>query len=247
MNIETYTPIDCRTWDFSGNGNNVKDLLTTFDPALWKLFEIARPDNDTRGDPGHMENVVWFGYSLQRLVGGDLYLIIPVCEFHDSGWNITGEEWQRLVREGKSNDPKMRFKHQANGALKVLDAFDNMGYGDKYRLVAFSFITDHDTRFREPKDINEQVFRDADILWRFTEPCRRIYHPNLSIGDFVKKLEQDELSKAGGRFYFPVSGQIARLEMVNAAMQINATDAIDKLKTRYPHEVKKMKEFYGFN
>jgi hypothetical protein len=241
--IEKYPAMDLETWDYSGNGVNVRRLLEREDPVFWRLFEIARPTNDVRGDPGHMENVVRNVYYLSKLMGGDLHLVIPFAEFHDSSWNITAEQYKQMLAEGRAEDPKNRFAHQANGALKALDAFKQVDYPEKYWLPVFSFIVDHDTRYREPISINEMICRDADILWRFSEPSRRIYHKGLSPIDFVLKLEHDELARSR-RFYLPVSEQIAKLEMINAAMQINRNEAIRTLRDKYTYEVDRMIRFY---
>jgi hypothetical protein len=235
-----YTPIDYRTWDFSGKGLNIKDLMNDVHSRLW---QEALPFQDVRNDTGHAESVTFFGYKLQSLVGGDLEIIVPDCFFHDSQWDIKGEEYHRLVAAGIANDPILRFNHQARGALKAVTELKKIGLPKDKLLAVYSHLVDHDTRYRRPADLNEMIFRDADILWRFTEPVRRNYFPKLSVVDFVRRIEQDELSNPE-RFYLKESRPIARIELINAALFTDMSSA-DQLKGDYPEEVKKILEMYS--
>jgi len=242
-NIGNYPPIDYTKWDFSGQGKNIEALLKSKDPIFWKMFEIALPTNDTR-DIGHVEHVTRFAYILTELLGGNFYITLADSIFHDFAFEMTGEEWHRIVATGKANDPSNRFKHQANAALRADKILMEIDYTQKQRLEVYSHIVDHDTRYRCPADLNEKILRDSDILWRFTETVRRLYHGQLSVEEFVKKLEEDELKKAGGRFYLPLAEKIARLEIVNTSFQISPHEAIKTLGDLYPDETKRIMSLY---
>ncbi len=226
-----YTPVDYNTWNSNGQGDNIRDKLNHSEVAIW---QAALPFQDTRNDTGHVEMVVFFVDRLMRYCGGEREVVIPAAIFHDTGYNITPEEFRYAFQgEGKNDfqlQRKIRLEHQVIATVRAFDILRKVRYPAEYIGEILRIIVDHDTRIADTNpslqnpSINGKIVMDADILWRFTKPCMEAYESGRSCKEKLESMEKQELSKPD-RFYFPVSRQIARIEMANTLLALHPEEA----------------------
>ncbi len=229
-----YQLIDYRVWKLSRLGPNIAPFLTKEEGKIW---EAALPWQDSRDDPGQGEMVTYFTLKLLEEYPAQREIAVPAAILHDIGWKgINPQVFREAVKANKDHD--LRVMHQEKGAALAKDILRGLNYFPDYIQPILKIISDHDTRIHEPS-LEGKVMMDADILWRFTLPCKNAYH-NESLEEIIQYY-QKELSTPY-RFYLPVSEEIACLELVNTLFWC-FPQASSRLKD-YTPQLKKIREHY---
>lgn len=130
----------------------------------------ALPYLDTRDNEIHI--VVSFGFALQLLAeypAADEEVVLPAIILHDIGWKMIPVEDQRSAHGPNMTRPDLQRLHEVEGARlanEILSAFPHL---DARRAEIVEIIDGHDTRL-DPLSLNDQLVKDADKLWRFSQP-----------------------------------------------------------------------------
>ncbi len=163
-----YTPINYRTWDFSGKGRNILHLLEDDERELWNMafpFQDSRPD-----ETGHGEYVVYSVLKLIPYTGGNRKIIIGSATLHDIGWSqlhkverelfCTPGIWERY-------EPVLRARHQEEGEKLAREILSLIPSFTEYSNRICEIISQHDTR-KGFLSLEDGVMRSADAMWRFS-------------------------------------------------------------------------------
>src|SRR3989338_393790 len=216
MIMEKYEPIDYTKWNFDGKGNNIINSLSPIEQKIWN---IALPFQDKRGDTGHAENVAYFTLMLTDILKGKREITIPAVILHDTGWSQLKENElnQFYGSLGTELEQQLRYRHQEEGVKFSEKLLTDLEYPSEFIDPILEIISQHDTRkgFYSKED---GIVRDADKLWRF------VYQQWFS---FLKKewsfdvfkMNYDDMQKPEF-FANPVSKTIAEIEYARTLKMI---------------------------
>lgn len=208
-----YQPLNYNLWDFSGQGNNIANLLRTIEKDLWSM---ALPFQDKRQDTGHAEFVTYFALELLKYEIADREIVVPAAILHDIGWSRMSPAEVNLFSDPnmKRYEPALRARHQEEGARKAREILTNSSYPQQHIPHILEIISQHDTRDGF-YSLEDGIMRDADKLWRFTIP-----EVEISVTHRSKTLE--ELDVRNRKYiqkekflYSPTAKEIARIEWEN--------------------------------
>jgi len=179
-----YKPIDIATWDQSGKGKNILDLLKPWEQRIWKA---ALPFQDKRDDQGHAEHVTYFALKLLDHIPAIREIVIPAAILHDTGWSqMSQQDLDKFyLPNWKDYEPMLRNRHQVRGVKFSRKLLEEKYQTEEYTLDhILEIISQHDTRkgFYSTED---GIVRDADKLWRYTLRHWDIYREKRD-PDFVK-------------------------------------------------------------
>jgi hypothetical protein len=143
-----------------------------------RIYELAEPYWQTRSNEIHVPGA----YALaQELVGAhpeaDPDVVLPAILLHDIGYMAVPAEdhLKGLAGAVKGWEPDITRRHEIQGAALAAEILSSVGW-DCGRIAAIADIVDgHDSRARAVS-LDDQLVKDADKLWRFTEPAVRICH-----------------------------------------------------------------------
>jgi len=215
MIMEKYEPIDYTKWNFDGKGNNIINSLSPIEQKIWN---IALPFQDKRGDTGHAENVAYFTLMLTDILKGKREITIPAVILHDTGWSQLKENElnQFYGSLGTELEQQLRYRHQEEGVKFSEKLLTDLEYPSEFIDPILEIISEHDTRkgFISKED---GIVRDADKLWRFTFT----HWKDIILGNVGMSLSEGYKTTIAyfskdGFFYSETSKQIARIEFDKA-------------------------------
>lgn len=210
--VINYKPLDLKSWDSRGQGNNIVKLFKPLEKLIWDKSYRYR---DLRDDEGHVEHVTYFAFQLLKYIKGERKKVIPAAILHDTGWGLLFPEiipeYDPFSEEFKKNDSMYRAFHEIAGVIISNKILGKVKYPEACIPDILEIISKHDTRkdFFSPED---GIMRDADKLWRFTYQQWKVYHSKKVSADVFEKSLLEDLEKIGF-FYSDVSKQIAKIEL----------------------------------
>ena len=182
---------------------------------LQRIWELAWPYQDKRGDRGHAEITLDYAKTLVRLENGDGDIVIPAIILHDIGWSQVPRAKRFLIFDGNAREEEKisaRLQHESAGVELAGDILSKVGYPADLTEEILGIVAEHDTR-EEYLSVSEGLVSDADKLWRFSEvgfgvDIRRY---KLSPEMLFRKLEAD--FKNPVFFYSRTARQLAYEEL----------------------------------
>jgi HD superfamily phosphodiesterase len=143
-----------------------------------RIYELAEPYWQTRSNEIHVPG----SYALaQELVAAhpeaDPDVVLPAILLHDIGYMAVPAEdhLKGLAGAARGWEPDITRRHEIQGAALAGEILGSVGW-DPARIAAITDIVDgHDSR-SEAVSLEDQLVKDADKLWRFTESAVRICH-----------------------------------------------------------------------
>jgi len=179
------------------------------------LFELAGPFLDTRHNEVHATVSCRFARELLTEEGGDPEVVLPAIILHDVGWKVIPEEKQLECFGPYARDRGANRIHEVEGARIATAILERVEYDPaKIRVIA-NIISGHDSRL-VPISLEDQIVKDADKLFRFSEEgfaidCGRFaLDPGRSVAglrrridswlftDTAKRVAHRELDKIAG-------------------------------------------------
>jgi len=133
-----------------------------------KIWDLALPYQDTRGDTGHAEITTRFARQLVELEGGNDDVIIPAIMMHDIGYSQLTLERRLQVFDrnlSKEERKKVQLEHQNESVRLAREILEKVNYPQELREEILEIISQHDTREGFISK-NEGLVRDSDKLWR---------------------------------------------------------------------------------
>ena len=142
------------------------------------IYERAEPYWQTRSNEIHVPG----SYALaQELVAAcpaaDPDIVLPAILLHDVGYMVVPEEdhLRGLAGAVRGWEPDITRRHEIQGAQLAGEILAGLGW-DPERTAAIQDIVDgHDSR-AEAVSLEDELVKDADKLWRYTESAVRICH-----------------------------------------------------------------------
>jgi hypothetical protein len=138
-----------------------------------EIWELAKPYQDQRDDPGHAEVALSFADKLARYENGDRDIIIPAIILHDVGYSQIPKERRMKIFDRKAKKIErlaVQYEHQIESVLLARKILGQVGYPSEKVAEILAVISQHDTR-KGFISKNEGLTRDADKLWRYSKKC----------------------------------------------------------------------------
>jgi hypothetical protein len=143
-----------------------------------RIYRLAEPYWQTRSNEIHVPGAYALAHEL--LDGhpqADPDVVLPAILLHDVGYMAVPAEdhLKGLAGAAKGWEPDITRRHEIRGAALAGEILGEVGW-DERRTAAIQDIVDgHDSR-DQAVSLEDQLVKDADKLWRFTEPAVRICH-----------------------------------------------------------------------
>ncbi|HXD66714.1 MAG TPA: HD domain-containing protein [Solirubrobacteraceae bacterium] len=154
-------------------------MSTTIDPDRYaRIYALAEPYWQTRSNEIHVPE----SYALaQELLTAhpevDPDIVLPAVLLHDIGYMAvpSDDHLKGLAGAVKGWEPDITRRHEIQGAALAGEILAEVGW-DAGRTAAIQDIVDgHDSR-AEAVSREDELVKDADKLWRYTESAVRICH-----------------------------------------------------------------------
>ena len=133
-----------------------------------EIFQNAAPYLNTRRNDVHIQISYEFALRLLSFYPeADEHIVLPAIILHDVGWKIIPED-EHLISFGPNmKDKNNQRRHEVEGAKIADEILSSLGF-DRELIEGISDIIDgHDSRLIAI-NLNDQIVKDADKLWRFT-------------------------------------------------------------------------------
>jgi hypothetical protein len=145
-----------------------------------QAWTAARPYMRARKNDVHIPLSFWYAERLLELhPEADADVVLLAIMFHDTGWAVIDEE--RIFREGFATGDQevdlssdVRILHEKEGARLAAEALGEEWDPAVVEEVV-AIIDGHDSRL-QALSRNDELVKDADKLWRYTESAVRICH-----------------------------------------------------------------------
>ena len=213
-------------------------LLNSKELEIWKE---AIPYQDQREDPGQAELVTYFAIQLLNYVKADRNIVVPAAMMHDIGFYKTDvNELKSSVKSGQTEGEMKRRPHQNRGIGLAGRILERVGYPEEYHFPIFDVIGDHDTRLL-PTTVEGQVVRDADLLWRITYPCLKVYLKDKDAEEVLKSFEKSCRNLKPGLELEP-----SEFDLSPIALEIARKEVVNTIKYRFPKEANELLKQKGY-
>ncbi len=143
-----------------------------------RIYALAEPYWQTRSNEIHVPGA----YALaQELVlanpQADPDIVLPAILLHDIGYMAVPAEdhLKGLAGAVKGWEPDITRRHEMRGAALAGEILAEAGWDERRTAEIQDIVDGHDSR-SEAVSLEDQLVKDADKLWRFTEPAVRICH-----------------------------------------------------------------------
>jgi HD superfamily phosphodiesterase len=142
------------------------------------IYELAEPYWQTRSNEIHVPQ----SYALaQQLLAhhpeADPDIVLPGILLHDIGYMVVphDDHLKGLAGAASGWEPDITRRHEIQGAALAGEILMKVGW-ESTRIAAIQDIVDgHDSR-ADAVSVEDQLVKDADKLWRYTESAVRICH-----------------------------------------------------------------------
>lgn len=142
------------------------------------IHELAEPYWQTRSNEIHVPG----SYALaQELLDAhpqaDADVVLPAILLHDIGYMAVPAEdhLKGLAGAAKGWEPDITRRHEIRGARLAGEILAEIGWDERRTAAIQDIVEGHDSRI-EAVSLEDQLVKDADKLWRFTESAVRICH-----------------------------------------------------------------------
>jgi HD superfamily phosphodiesterase len=171
-----------------------------------RIYELAEPYWQTRSNEIHVPGA--YALALELLDAhpqADPDVVLPAILLHDVGYMAVPAEdhLKGLAGAAKGWEPEITRRHEVRGAALAREILAEVGWDDR-RLAAIQDIVDgHDSRV-EAVSVEDQLVKDADKLWRFTESAVRICHEWMEL---TPERYMDWVQSEIDRWFFTEAGR----------------------------------------
>ncbi|MEA2226717.1 MAG: hypothetical protein QOF04_347 [Solirubrobacteraceae bacterium] len=141
-----------------------------------EIYALAEPYWQTRAGELHMP--LAYGYAQELLEAhphAEAEIVLPAILLHDVGYALVPDEThhQGLADGLNGWKPDVTRMHEELGAKLAGEILEQVAYDpEKVRRIQ-EIIDGHDTR-TEALSLEDELVKDADKIWRFSETATRI-------------------------------------------------------------------------
>lgn len=192
------------------NGVDETFHLSKIDPAFQATFKAALPYLETRKNLIHTFIVYQYANVLLKHEPGAPEVILPACILHDVGWSAISELDQLKAFKPGARDEDLRRKHETEGVSIAIDIMMTLDYPDARIKKITSIIDGHDTTHRA-RSLEDAVVKDADKLWRYSEPGFRI---DIERFEFPARRHFDYLSDHIDPWFLTPAGRLIAIREI---------------------------------
>ncbi|MDR3569892.1 MAG: HD domain-containing protein [Syntrophobacteraceae bacterium] len=168
-----------------------------------KLFELASPYLDTRGNREHTRIAYEFAARLLDEEEGDPCVVFPAIILHDVGWKRIPEELQSSAYGPGSNDLALNRVHEVEGAKIAGQILLEVHYPLHFVREITEIILGHDSR-KQAISASDAVVKDADKLWRYTDHALRAFAERFGM---TTQQSIDRLTPVVDQWFLTASGR----------------------------------------
>jgi hypothetical protein len=188
-----------------------------------RIYTLAEPYWQTRANEIHVPDAYALGQELlDAHPQADPDIVLPAILLHDIGYMAVPAEdhLKGLAGAVRGWEPDITRRHEIRGAALAGEILAAVGW-DERRTVAIQDIVDgHDSR-AEAVSLEDQLVKDADKLWRFTESAVRICHEWMDLStDRYMDWVQSEIDHW---FFTAAARRLARRELAQSRAALAAT------------------------
>ena len=145
------------------------------------LWEQVKPYLDTRQNDVHTRIAYGFAERLLALYPeADEAVVLPAVILHDTGWKMIPEDQQVKAFGPNMQDADLRRIHEVEGVRIAREILTAVEYDPARRDEILTIIDGHDSR-ETALSLNDQLMKDADKLWRFTQTGIGIDHQRFGL------------------------------------------------------------------
>lgn len=146
-----------------------------------RLFALARPYLNVRGNQRHAEISYIFAKKLLAQLGGRPEIVLPAIVLHDVGWSAVPEELHLLAFGPGKIDEDLRRVHEVEGAKIAAELLGKVPLKKEDCREICGIIENHDSG-QDPVSLEEKMVKDADKLYRFSREGFLLDSKRFSIG-----------------------------------------------------------------
>jgi hypothetical protein len=187
-----------------------------------RIYELAEPYWHTRSNEIHVPGA----YALaQELLGAhpraDPDVVMPAILLHDVGYMAVPAEdhLKGLAGAARGWEPDITRRHEVRGAALAGEILAEVGWDERLTVAIQDIVDGHDSR-AQAVSLEDQLVKDADKLWRFTEPAVRICHEWMELSpDRYMDWVQSEIERW---FFTEAARRLARRELAQSRAALAA-------------------------
>jgi hypothetical protein len=154
-------------------------VSTAVDPTRYApIYELAEPYWQTRSNEIHVpESYALAIELLQDHPEADADIVLPAILLHDVGYMAVPAEdhLKGLAGAVKGWEPDITRRHEIQGAALAGEILGAVGWDAALTAAVQVIVDGHDSR-SEAVSREDELVKDADKLWRYTESAVRICH-----------------------------------------------------------------------
>lgn len=147
----------------------------TWDLFIKNLYDRAEPYLMVRDDLLHTQVAHEYALFLMQKEGGDKRIVEPAIILHDVGWSKLTSEDNKVaygLRAKGEKSARLNRIHEIEGAAIARGLLDKLGYDPGLTDQITRIIEQHDSG-KEIRSLEEDVVKDSDRLWRFSNLTAR--------------------------------------------------------------------------
>ena len=154
-----------------------------------EMYEWAKPYLDTRHNEVHVAIAYRFAQRLlDHYSDAEEAVVLPAVILHDVGWKMIpeGDQLKAFGPKRQAADPSaasgqaVRLVHEVEGARIAREILSAVDYDAALSDEILAIIDGHDSR-ETALSLNDQLMKDADKLWRFSQTGIEIDHQRFEI------------------------------------------------------------------
>lgn len=187
-----------------------------------RIYDLAEPYWQTRANEIHVPH----SYALaQELLAGhpeaNPDVVLPAILLHDIGYMVVphDDHLKGLAGAASGWEPDITRRHEIQGAALAGEILTEVGWDQSWIEAIQDIIDGHDSR-RHAVSIEDQLVKDADKLWRYTESAVRICHEWMKLTPDA--YMQWVASEIDAWFFTDAARVIARRELVRSRKALRA-------------------------
>lgn len=137
-------------------------------PVFKQIYQLARPYLNTRRNDVHIDISLQYARQLLNAEDGEQSIVIPAIILHDVGWKKVPQDLHLKAFGPRATSPEINRTHEEEGVKIAGDILSKVQY-DKDKISEILDIIDgHDSR-QKSLSINDQIVKDADKLFRYSQ------------------------------------------------------------------------------
>lgn len=192
-----------------------------------EIYKRAKPYLDTRHNEVHVSVAYHFAQRLLEIYPtAEEAVVAPAVILHDVGWKMIPESDQLKAFGPKRQaaDPSadsgqaLRRVHEVEGVRIAREILAAVDYDAALSEEILAIIDGHDSR-ETTLSLNDQLMKDADKLWRFSQAGIEIDHQRFEIelGEYTEWIR----NQIDSWMFTPEAKQMAREALAKAKQAMN--------------------------